>query len=342
MTEEEMWEVVSNNDKDYDGKFFYAVKTTGIYCHPSCNSKSPLRKNILFYQTAEEAEEAGYRPCKRCCPNLVDYQPIFELTNKIKETIDDFYTERRKLSEELRKLGISQSWMIQLFKEQYNLTPGEYADNLRIEAAKSKIKENNLPIIEIAYSLDFDSVSAFYTFFQKHIGTSPGVYRKQQTPILSSSDEYYYIYDTKLGQLTIACNEDAVISVRFGDNTTNYAGEYKRTELIDRTILEIREYIGGSRKFFDIPLAPKGTDFQISVWDALRTIPYGETRSYSQVAEVIGSPKASRAVGMANNHNPIMLLIPCHRVVGKDGSLVGYAGGIERKKWLLELEQTHE
>lgn len=148
---------------------------------------------------------------------------------------------------------------------------------------------------------------------------------------------YYHTYSTRLCPLTISCNEHAITSVRFG-TPINPEGRNLRTDLLEDAYAEIGEYLCGKRKTFDLPLAPAGTLFQQKVWAALRSIPYGETRSYSQIAQAAGNPNACRAVGMANNKNPIAIIIPCHRVIGKDGSLTGYAGGLGIKKKLLELE----
>lgn len=155
------------------------------------------------------------------------------------------------------------------------------------------------------------------------------------------SKTYYYQYPTALGDITITCTEDAITAIHpLGalPAGVNNIGENVRTAIMDKAFLEIKEYLEGKRKTFDVPLAPKGTAFQQKVWNALRTIPYGETRSYSEIAEMIGNPKACRAVGMANNKNPIIIMIPCHRVIGKNGSLVGYACGLEKKEYLLNLE----
>lgn len=185
----------------------------------------------------------------------------------------------------------------------------------------------------------------------------------------TASKKYYYQYPTTLGDITIICTEDAITTIHLGTPVKspaasceisapcgsrqmdiqalplgslpagiNNIGEHVRTAIMDKAFLEIKEYLEGKRKTFDVPLAPKGTAFQQKVWNALRTIPYGETRSYSEIAEMIGNPKACRAVGMANNKNPIIIMIPCHRVVGKNGSLAGYACGLEKKEYLLNLE----
>ncbi len=148
---------------------------------------------------------------------------------------------------------------------------------------------------------------------------------------------YYYPDITALGSITITSTKDAITAIHLG-TLVNPLGTNLRTPLIDKAFLEIKEYLEGRRKTFDLPLAPNGTAFQQKVWNALCTIPYGETRSYSEIAEIIGNPKACRAVGMANNKNPIIIMIPCHRVIGKNGSLVGYAGGLETKEYLLNLE----
>lgn len=153
--------------------------------------------------------------------------------------------------------------------------------------------------------------------------------------------EYYFNYKTSIGNITISCDKNAITSIGFNLNIKQL-GEKDRVSLLDEAFKELEEYLYEERKEFDIPLSPKGTQFQKNVWKALCTIPYGETRSYSQIAKIIGNAKASRAVGMANNKNPILIFIPCHRVIGKNGSLVGYASGLKLKKMLLDLEKTHK
>lgn len=339
ITNEMKWQAVLENDDSFDGKFFYAVKSTGIFCRPSCKSKAPLKENVNFFDTAQMAMDAGYRPCKRCRPDLIDYKPVAEMAEQMKTTIDTYYNEKSILAEELGKIGVTQHRMAEIFREQYKVTPGEYIDGLRVQAAKDRLINSRDSVIDIALYLGFDSVSAFYGFFRKHTQMAPGEYRRLYAITHTPENQNYYTYETALGNIMIASDGSAINAVQF-ENMANWSGRKTATSLTDRAARQLDEYIAGKRRQFELPLHPIGTVFQQSVWKGLLSIPYGETRSYKQVAQSIGKPSASRAVGMANNKNPILIMIPCHRVVGSDGALVGYAAGLDIKKRLLELEES--
>lgn len=172
------WQAIRSNDKKYDGKFFYAVKSTGVFCRPSCKSRPPLRKNVDFFDTKESAQQAGYRPCKRCRPDLIEFQPLREIAEKAKLAIDSYYKDRNLLSAELAKIGITPHRLVDIFRQHYRVTPNEYADKLRIHTAKERLIGSTDSIITIALFLGFNSVSAFYGFFQRHMHMAPGKYRQ--------------------------------------------------------------------------------------------------------------------------------------------------------------------
>lgn len=331
------WQAVTSNDANYDGSFFYAVKSTGVFCRPSCKSRAPLKENVDYFDTSQAAQEAGYRPCKRCRPDLIDFQPFIVIAKKVKLAIDTYYKERDALSEELDKIGITQRRLVDIFRQQYKVTPSEYADTLRIHTAKERLTSSDDSLINIALFLGFDSISAFYGFFRKHMHMTPGEYRRRHTSTNMSPILNYYIYETVLGNISIASDGKAINSIQFENMVTSY-GNKAANYITDLAARQLEEYFAGKRKHFDLLLHPMGTDFQKAVWHRLLSIPYGETRSYKQVAQMIDHPTASRAVGMANNKNPILIVIPCHRVVGSDGSPKGYSGGLEIKKIILELE----
>lgn len=179
MTQEEMWKAVTENDASYDGIFFYAVKSTGIYCRPSCKSKIPRRENVCFFNTSEQARDAGFRPCKRCRSDLLDYQPIREIAEKAKRLLEDSFRRRSELNQELRHLGISQRRMAEIFKDEYGITLFEYMGNLRLEEAKQLLSGTDDEIIDIAYSVGFGGLSSFYRFFKNGTGLSPAAYRRE-------------------------------------------------------------------------------------------------------------------------------------------------------------------
>jgi AraC family transcriptional regulator of adaptative response / methylphosphotriester-DNA alkyltransferase methyltransferase len=180
MTDNERWKAVSENDKNYDGIFLYGVKTTKIFCRPSCKSKLPLKKNIVYFETKESAEQDGYRPCKRCRPDILKYQPIEEITGKTKSLIHAYFTERQKLARELGQIGISRHRMTNIFKEYYGMTPKDYYDNLRLGEAKNRLVNTDEKIINIVYDSGFQSLSAFYNLFRKKMDKTPSKYRNEK------------------------------------------------------------------------------------------------------------------------------------------------------------------
>lgn len=180
MTEQEMWQAVLENDAGYDGLFFYAVKTTGIYCRPSCKSKAPKRENICFFESSEKARQAGFRPCKRCRSDLIDYQPMKQIAEDVKRKIETVYHEQVDLNKELNEIGVTRRRIADIFKDEYGMTPKAYADQLRLGEAKRFLADTETKIIDIAYSVGFGSLSAFYTFFKKEMEITPSEYRKRQ------------------------------------------------------------------------------------------------------------------------------------------------------------------
>lgn len=180
MTEEEMWQAVLHNDQDYDGLFFYAVKTTGIYCRPSCKSKAPKRENICFFPTAAKAKAAGFRPCKRCRSDLLDYEPMQEIADALKKKLEKVYGEQEALLKTAGEIGLTERRLTDIFKEAYGLTPKAYVDKLRLEEAKRALAQTDRKVIDIAYTVGFASLSGFYIFFKKETGLTPLGYRKSQ------------------------------------------------------------------------------------------------------------------------------------------------------------------
>jgi O-6-methylguanine DNA methyltransferase len=245
---------------------------------------------------------------------------------------------KSRVFRELKGLGVTPGRAARIFRDRFGLTPEGYADLLRAREARRGLSEDGLPVLEVADSLGFESVPAFYAFVRKHTGETPGELRRGGG-FPRAAKGSCWVYDTAIGEITIAADGVAVTALAFGERKE--LAELRRTELTDRAASQLAEYLAGKRRDFTVPLAPEGTAFQRSVWNALLAIPYGETRSYGQIAALIGSPKASRAVGMANNRNPIAILIPCHRVIGADGALVGYGGGLDLKRRLLALERGH-
>lgn len=348
MNDEEMWRAVRNCDASCDGQFFYGVKTTGIYCRPSCKSKLPQRDHVVFFRTREEAEKAGFRPCKRCRPDLLQYDPALELSQRTKELLERHYNDRATLERDMKETGVSRKHLTQVFKQQYDITPSEYLIQVRIGAAR-KMLEDGSEIVDAAGMAGYENLSEFYDHFRRLIGMTPARYRQIFAHNISRS-----VLDTPIGPLRIIASKDAVLCVEQASRERREAGaeadqipadrilaDHASGRLVMDTEAQLNEYFSGKRRSFDLPVRPEGTGFQKYVWEHLCDIPYGETRTYGELAEMTGNKKASRAVGMANHCNPILILIPCHRVIGSDGSLSGYAAGIEAKKYLLQMEQEY-
>lgn len=177
MTDEQKWRAWSEKDVNFDGVLFCAVKTTGIFCRPSCPAR-PHKENVIFFDTAKEAMDAGFRPCKRCRPDLLEYQPLKELANKAKLLIDRHFTDKTRLKEELKSLGLTQHRLIEIFKSEYGLTINEYLDSLRLTLAKEKLAQTQEPIVQIAFEVGFGSIAAFYRFFKKYTAIAPAEFRK--------------------------------------------------------------------------------------------------------------------------------------------------------------------
>lgn len=337
MDKKEKWLAVANNDKAFDGVFYYAVKSTRIFCRPSCPSRTPLEENVEFFETAQDAMDAGYRPCKRCRPDLINYQPALQFAQEIKTVIDAHLFDKQALASALAQMGVSRRHMTEIFANQYAQTPLEYLNARRLEMAKTQLLASGVQVLDVALSLGFESLSAFYTFFKKNTGVTPGEFKKLHKTAVNGN---YYTYDLALGKIAVAAQGDGIVAVQFAQGFENY-GALQSSVATDSAARQLEEYFAGKRKNFELPLKAAGTPFQQKVWEALAYIPYGQTRSYGQVAQMIASPGAARAVGMANNKNPLLIVVPCHRVVGAGGALVGYAAGLQTKKQLLELEQRN-
>lgn len=348
MNDDEMWEAVRDCDASCDGKFFYGVKTTGIYCRPSCKSKLARRENVVFFRTREEAETAGFRPCKRCRPDLLQYDPALELSERTKELLDQHFSDRLRLGRDMKGMGVSRKHLTQVFKQKYDLTPSEYLIRVRIAAARQLLQDGS-EIPDAAGMAGYENLSEFYDHFRRQTGMTPARYRQ-----IFADDISRNVLDTPIGPLRIIASQDAVLCVEQAGRENSDAGAQADQIPVDRVIsddspgelvkdceAQLTEYFSGERRDFDLPVSPEGTDFQKNVWSHLREIPYGETRTYGELAAMAGNKKASRAVGMANHCNPILIVIPCHRVIGANGSLTGYAAGIEAKKFLLTMEKRY-
>lgn len=332
MNDSEKWKAIVTNDRSCDGAFLYGVRSTGIFCRPSCASRPPKRENVVFFDTAEEAERMGFRPCKRCRPELLDYDPVAALAAEARAIIDHSFAERSELQEKLNALGVTRRHLTGIFERQYGLSPRQYTARVRLDRAKALLERGDR-ITDAAFAVGLESAAAFATFFKKEAGVTPSEYAARRIEARP-----YCLCETPLGVMRIEEDARGITALQFAENASEPGGTGRTGHYLTDAEAQLSEYFEGRRRAFELPLSPAGTAFQARVWRALRDIPYGETRNYQAVAAAVGNADAARAVGMACNRNPILILIPCHRVVGKSGKLVGYAGGIDRKRHLLEME----
>jgi AraC family transcriptional regulator of adaptative response/methylated-DNA-[protein]-cysteine methyltransferase len=339
--EAEMKKAVYGSDAAYDGIFFVAVKSTNIFCRPSCRARKPLAKNIVFYGAAREALFAGFRPCKRCRP-LESAGAHPEWVKKLLERIDK-EPESRMRDSELRKMGIEPATARRYFQKNYGMTFQAYSRSRRLGTALAKIREGT-NLDDVILNNGYESHSGFRDAFSKTFGKSPGRSRNGEC-ILTS------LYESPLGALVIGATTEGICMVEFSDrrmfefqvkslrrhfNCAIVPGKNKHIEQVES---ELKEYFEGNLSKFKTPLVYPGTEFQQKVWNELMRISYGKTISYIELAGKVGVPGASRAVGTANGMNRIAIIIPCHRVVNKNGKLGGYGGGLWRKQWLLDMER---
>jgi len=337
----EMQRAYVRKDSSYDGVFYLAVRTTGIFCRPSCTARKPLAKNVEFYATAKEAIFAGYRPCKICKPMEAVGTPP-EWVGKLLSTIEKNPTERYSDSY-LRNIGIEPSRARRFFQKNYGMTFQAYCRGRRLGKSFEQIR-NGVDLDDVALGYGYNSHSGFRDAFKKTFGKAPGQSRNGESIVTSWIESPY-------GPLVAAATSEGICLLEFTDrrmldNQFNRLRKYFHCAIVpgeNKHIVqlkkELKEYFGGERKTFSVNLIFPGSPFEQKVWNALLKIPAGKTASYEDIATMIGAPKSARAVGRANGMNRIAIVIPCHRVINKDGELGGYGGGVWRKKMLLELEK---
>ena len=337
------WAAFVARDAAFDGEFFIAVETTGIYCRPSCPAKRAKRENVRFFATAAEAERAGFRPCKRCKPN--EPSLVQQHSEKVKEACRLIETAEAepKLDDLAEAVGLSPYHFHRVFKSVLGVTPKAYAAAHRSKRVREELGRS-ATVTEAIYGAGFNSNGRFYATSSEALGMTPNQFRAGGP----DAEIKFAIGESSLGLVLIAASDKGVCAIFFGDDAEGLARDLKRqfprARLVgdDRAFAQFTAKVIGfvedPRRDLDLPLDIRGTAFQRRVWEALRRIPVGRTATYAEIAKTIGAPKSVRAVGRACGSNPISLAIPCHRVVGSNGSLTGYRGGIERKRALLAKE----
>ena len=341
METEIYWKAVQSNDAKFNGAFVYAVNSTKIYCKPSCASKLPKRENVQFFDDFSEAETSGFRACRRCQPKSESINSQTKIVLRVCEILER--EDQISLEDLAAKLNLSAAHLQKVFKEIIGVSPKKYAEAKRLEKFKTEIQNGN-DVTDSIYEAGFNSSSRLYENVSEKLGMTPKTYAKKGANMKID----YTITDCDLGKLLVARTEKGVCAVTFGDDektlTANLFNEYANAEITENNT-NLKDYVEailanlkGTNKTLDLPTDLQATAFQMHVWDILRKIPYGETVSYSQVAEQLGNKNAVRAVATACASNRVALVIPCHRVVRSSGELSGYRWGIERKKQLLEQE----
>lgn len=335
-----MFAALIHKDSNFEGIFLAGVRTTGIFCRPTCTAKKPKPENVEFFGSAHEAILNGYRPCKICSP--LSYQGTApEWLSPLLAEIDQNPLIRIQ-SSDLRERGLDPSRVNTWFKKHHNMTFQAYLRSLRVGQAFGRIKYGE-GVTATAFDSGYRSLSGFTDSFKKTTGFSPG----------KSLDERLIVTTrilTPLGPMLAGASEDGICLLEFVDRRMletqlKRLNKYLNAEIVpgfskhfEALNSQLEEYFSGQRRHFDIPLVLPGSVFQQKVWGGLQLIPYGSTRSYKEQAGMIGMPEAVRAVARANGDNRIAILIPCHRVIGADGKLVGYGGGLWRKQYLLNHE----
>ncbi len=339
------WAAVAARDPAADGTFFYAVKTTGVYCRPSCASRTPRPENVSFHTTAADAERAGFRPCKRCRPDAPAHDErrdalIAELCRFI-ERADHVPT----LEELAQRAGLSPFHLHRMFKAATGVTPRQYAAAHRTRRVRAALDDRRT-VTEAIYDAGYNSSGRFYDDAAGLLGMTPTRFRAGGI----DTEIRFAIGECSLGSILVAATDKGVCAILLGDDPDVLAHDlqdrFPRAQLIggdrdfERLVATVVGFVEHPRVGLDMPLDIRGTAFQQRVWQALREIPAGRTVSYTDVAQRIGAPRSVRAVAHAVASNRLAVAIPCHRVIRNDGALAGYRWGVERKRALLEREAT--
>jgi len=336
-----MYQALVNKDSQFEGIFFAAIKTTGIFCRPTCTARKPKPENVEYFPSTKLAIDNGYRPCKVCHPMQLKGEFPDWLKGLMGEIADN--PTLRLRNRDLVERGLSSSKISRWFIKNHGMTFHAYLRMQRINNAFGQIRHGE-PVTSSAFENGYESLSGFGETFKKTTGFAPQ--KSQSNGVINITR-----IPTPLGPMMAGATQEGICLLEFTDRRmleTQLARLKKRLDMetvpgqnphFGKLASQLKEYFNGQRKSFDLPLVLPGTPFQQKVWEQLLTIPSGKTRSYAEQAVAIGNPKAVRAVARANGDNRLAIIVPCHRVIGSDGKLTGYGGGLWRKKWLLEHEQ---
>ena len=343
MSNEIYWRAVAARDPQFNGVFVYAVRSTGIYCRPTCPSRRPHRDQVVFFPRPEAAEQAGFRPCRRCRPKEERTEPA--LIRRICRYLDTHLDEAVTLDALSVEFGLSPHHLQRRFRSVMGITPRQYVEARRLERLKSALREGQ-NVATALYDAGYGSSSRLYERSNAKLGMTPATYRRGGEKMQIN----YTIVDSPLGRLLVAATSRGICGLSLGNSDAKLeaflGSEYPNAEIhrdrngLSRWVTAILKHLHGRQPQLDLPVDVQATAFQWQVWEELRRIPYGATRSYSQVAQALGRPTATRAVARACATNPVSVVIPCHRVVREDGGLGGYRWGLERKRALLAQERA--
>lgn len=345
IDEEMRWRAVEGRDASFNGIIFYGVRSTGVYCKPSCPSRRPRREQVVYFDTLAEAESASFRACRRCHPRVAEARGAqVEMVEKVCRLIEAATQGLPSLAELGAALGVSQYYLQRTFKKIVGVSPRQYGVAHRINQFKAGIKKGDA-VIDAMYDAGYGSSSRLYEQSDAELGMTPASYSRGG----AGTRIGYTVAACDLGRVMVAATERGLCAVRLGDSDEELeamlSAEFPEAEIgKDEAALAgyveiILRHLDGQQMALDLPLDVRATAFQRRVWEELRRIPYGSTRSYREVAEAIGQPSATRAVARACATNPVAIVTPCHRVVREDGSLSGYRWGVERKQKLLSEER---
>jgi AraC family transcriptional regulator of adaptative response/methylated-DNA-[protein]-cysteine methyltransferase len=341
------WRIVLSRDRRFDGTFVYAVRSTGIYCRPSCPSRRPRRGQVRFFPIPEAAEAEGFRACRRCHPRRArPADPALTAVQELCRMIETHIEEPADLAALGRRTGLSPHQVGRAFRRILGVSPRQYRDARRLAHLRTALKERRR-VSPAIYEAGFGSSSRVYERAAGALGMTPATYSRGGRGVAIR----YAVVPSPLGQLLVAATPRGVCRIALADSPVTLERDLERefpaavmtrdTGSLAAWTGAIVRYLQGREPSLDLPLDIRATAFQQRVWNELRKIPYGRTRSYQAVARAIRRPNATRAVARACASNPVSLAIPCHRVIREDGDLGGYRWGVERKRRLLEIERTH-
>jgi AraC family transcriptional regulator of adaptative response/methylated-DNA-[protein]-cysteine methyltransferase len=343
ITEDSRWQAVLARDSSSDGKFVFAVSSTGIFCRPSCPSRRPRRENVTFFRQPQEAENAGFRACLRCRPKAARGNPRQEMIKAICRYIEQHLDEPVTLAQLGAEFRQSPFHLQRTFKAELGITPKEYADSCRMRGFRQKLKAGQ-SVTRAMHEAGYSSTSRLYERTASELGMEPSKYRRGAIAALIR----YIFADSPLGRILVARTDKGICSIQFAASDEEleqglkhefpFANRRRDDQALAPTVQTLMRHMSGLAVTTTLPLDIQATAFQRRVWSYLQSIEFGQTRSYSDVAKAIEQPSAVRAVARACATNPVAIAIPCHRVVRSNGDMGGYRWGIKRKQKLLEME----